>query len=266
MKIDWSRVARPQADSYDLLVIEHLSQLPPSDIETDVTICDGLVNVAALPPSVGGVSQASPEMVDLWTMQIDAYLDKWTAGYKSIQNFLDTFHPLSWGPQPGRGCTSGHIWDTRGIPKTNAIYVTINDLQGCAQGIYHEVAHLRLHRLGIHMEDHDFTLLTNDPSELYNSSVRFDKKRPMTAVLHGVYAWLMFTTNDIALWRHNGDGELFKTYAERNIPKIQNGMSELAQYARWTTEGTAFFESLVGWSDALVSEANFIMGSSHGHR
>lgn len=249
--IDWARMAKPQPDRYDTIALDWLHpewlKIRPT---TEFRFADGNVAVVSpLPPTIGGLENASYAQVEAWAPKIDTYLSAWDDGYVAVKDFLDIFYPLN-GPE-GQGCTSGHVWQRDVI--NHEIYVSVNDVHGCAQGVYHEVGHLRLHLMGIHMEDHDGMLLRNAPTELYHSSVRFDIKRPMTAVLHGVYAWLMFTENDYQLAVHGRTPVYeFRDYAARNVPKIEKGMEEIQRYAKWTIDGEDFFEGLQNWADDLT--------------
>lgn len=258
---DWYRVGRPQADGYDTDVLATLEsarwgweKLKPE--ANAITLCEGTVLVNCEGSSVVHMARKErvfPEDIN-WTDKMTEGLNKWPAGYRSLQYFLDEFWPFRSGmSQYGRGCASGHHQiDTR-IPR-HAVYVTVDDTFGCCQGIYHEAGHARLEAMGLAIEDHDFNLLLNPPEELYDSSVRFDKKRPMSAVIHGVYAWLMFTENDWHLFQVHQSVEEFEQYAQRNLPKIEKGVAEIKANARWTPEGEAFIQGLYDWADELVDK------------
>src|SRR3990167_4406497 len=112
--------------------------------------------------------------------------------------------------------------------------VTTYDPQGCAQGIYHEVGHLRLESLGMHIEGHDNRLILNGPEELYDSPVRFDKQRPMEACIHGLYAWIIFTENDLAVAKWDQTGTC--TYLAQNVSKIEKGIVEVETHVVTTDE------------------------------
>lgn len=252
--IAWQLMVKPQDDHYDSAILKFLhpqSQRLQRIDNPAIALAEGAISVEQRPAWIGGVEDATPEQIreQIVSGKIDGYLRHWSAGYTALRAFIDVLYPLT-GPE-GAGCTSGHVW--RPDEPRHCIYVSINDAHGCAQGIYHEMAHLRLYVMGIEMEDHDYRLLLNAPDELYKSSVRFDKLRPMTAVLHGVYAWLMFTENDLQLFEQGViDRQEFLTYAGRNIGKIQAGMDEIRKHARWTDEGNEFFQGLQQWSDAIM--------------
>lgn len=192
-----------------------------------------------------------------WATSLDRHLEQWEVGAEALILFLDEFWSFQ-TKEGGKGCASGHHVLTPDLP-IHAVYVSTNDLNGCAQGIYHEYAHLRLEAMGIGIDQHDGKLLTNIASELYDSSVRFDVKRPMSAVLHGFYAWLMFTEND---WQNYNAGVLtrddFMQYSERNWKKIDVGWQEIDRYARWTADGADFWSGCTAWATDLLSRCRLV--------
>lgn len=253
---NWRQVAKPQHTMYDLAVITAKDKLwdysrqaakPRSwlggsiAVNTDRSITQG--ESTFLPSSMDATQE--------WADSLLPYLTQWQDGWHAMMTYLDELWPF-FTVHGGKGCMSGHHVLTAALP-IHAVFVSINDFGGCAQGMYHEMAHLRLESLGIKIDTHDGSLLLNPPDELYNSSVRFDTKRPMSAVLHGLYAWLMFTENDY----HNYLNGLFtmqdfRDYSERNIPKIENGLKEVLEFGRWTDEGGDFMVGVRDWANDLT--------------
>lgn len=261
-------MAKPQTNGADTDVLQQLDLTrfgwKKHPATTPVTLCDGAIDVYSgksphYKSSLGMGDTLRPalseELSDAWAAAIRPYIQTWSAGHDALARYLDEV--WLWqsieAKHGGRGCASGHV-NTYQQPTYpyHAVYVSMYDLQGTAQGIYHEYAHLRLETLGVQIETHDYALLLNDPTELYHSSVRFDVKRPMSAVLHGVYAWLMFTENDWQLYEHHViDQPTFSMYTKHNIPKIRNGIREIQEYGRFTNAGTEFITGVYLWADDL---------------
>lgn len=258
-------MAKPQRDGYDSgrlaeLDLDRFGWQKQSRSDTArYVIAEGLLSIAkpAINMTMGEGTVYANDITDGELTEINRYLWSWDAGYTAIMNYLDEFWPYR-AATGGRGCSSGHNVMSAAHP-FHCVYVTVNDAQGCAQGIYHEMAHLRLETMGIGIEKHDGRLLENGPDELFDSSVRFDVKRPMSAVLHGLYAWLMFVENDWQVLQSNGDVELFKQYSAHNVPKIVNGVREVSLNARWTPEGYMFAAGLFEWSDDLVRRCREVL-------
>lgn len=264
--IDWIRVGKPQIDGYDTAILTQFLEAHHGWAKHTpmgpLTLVNGRVGVAPDPHGYGseymtdGWNQTNPDVLG----DLDRYLAAWPAGYTGIGAFLDDLWP-KWFPSTARvyGCSSGH--HQMGPEHVrNSVYVTMNDAQGTAEGIYHEVGHLRLEALGIGIEQHDGRLLTNRMDELYDSSVRFDRQRPMSAVLHGLYAWLMLSEND--LWcasKFSADESLI--FLTPNLPKIQNGLDEVRRHARPTPEGELFLEGILAWGDDIVCRGQALIDS-----
>lgn len=308
MIIDWSRVAKPQPDAYDSHVLAYFlkerygwERIPAT---SPLRLCDGKVAVVKdrthqpgqepnpLEP-MSDFDDITPEILG----DIDHFLMKaWPEGGLMLQTFLDEYWPkwsrMMAGPDvpfgarriPSRGSSSGHYemknsknhGHLNGVT-VNAVYVACNDPQGCAEGIYHEVGHARLEAIGLEIESHDNMLLLNGPDELYDSPVRWDQKRPMSAVVQAVYSWIVFTENDIQcavnlpgydikdpeMWPMLTPAEASAGYMITNIPKIQDGLDEIRKYAKLTPEGVKFFDGYLEWGDSVVTRGIEVLKSVH---
>lgn len=242
---DWTRVAQPQDDGYDLTVIAACQpQWRKRIASTPVTMCDGCTDV------VQDATQSwEADLSQAWADGQTAFLQQWPAGYRALVGFLDEYRGYRKYPPPVHGCESDHVVSDH----AHIVCVSSDEFSGTAQGIYHEVGHLRLEALGVGIEQHDGRLLLNPAAELFPSPVRNDIPRPMSAVLHGTYAWCLFTDND--RWNHAQglvDRRLFDLLAQRNFPKIANGIRTLQQSARTTAEGTAFLTGLYAWAESIL--------------
>ena len=271
----WYTLARPQPDGRDISLLAQYENNRTGWVKatpnTAVTLLDGTIAVYAGPRLHRGMgpnarAATSEEITAAWATEQEKYLRAWDVGCEALKHYLDEYWAYEMvnddgSLRHGAGCSSGHIsFDRDPEVTSHCVQVTKTDLQGCAQGIFHEYAHLRLETLGIEVETHDGILLLNGPDELYDSSVRFDIKRPMSAVLHGVYAWLMFTENDYHVYQANACGcnpshakSRFIQYSQHNIPKIQNGIAEIQRYGKFTPEGAEFIRGVYDWADDLCA-------------
>ena len=273
MSIDWKRVAKPQPDAYDTYVISqelHKTNgwVKTKPVDCRFTLCDG--HVAVVPDPIhtdeglvrGGMCNATDRWTDQDAANIDPYLRTWTDGHEMLKLFLDEFWPkwsLTMLNHAGsRGCSSGHYDLKHGSirrPYVNAVYVTINSHQGCAEGIYHEVGHIRLNALNLRIEEHDGRLITNTPDELYISPIRRDKKRPMSAVIQAIYSWLIFGENDLQVAVLPDNALVSAEYLIGNLPKIEDGLVTIREHVKCTAEGTKFMDGYFEWGDDLVTRA-----------
>lgn len=285
--IDWKRIAKPQPDGYDSYVIAQLLNqkygwVKRVPLSGEYTICDGKVAVVSdriytdaetLPTS--RMMCGMPKWNDEYAAKIDPFLRTWTDGHQMLGLFLDEFWP-KWSTfmtEHSFGCTSGHYeivtsqdarQGARHAGVINAVYVTMNSLSGCAEGIYHEVAHARLEALGMNIETHDGALILNTPDELYESPVRRDKKRPMSAVIQAIYSWIVFGENDIRCAAIPGNASTSAEYLINNLPKIEDGLREIRNHVRCTPEGTAFMDGYFEWGDTIVTRAREVCQQQFG--
>lgn len=299
MSIDWKRIAKPQPDGYDSEVIASIlyekygwKKIAPS---TELTLCNGAVGItedklvllgrsSKYGPMQDGMSYMTPELAT----KIDRFLMAWPDGSLMLQNFLDEYW-AKWSenmsPQ-ARGCSSGHtvMSDNLRYQTTeeklilNAVYVTANDPQGCCEGTYHEVGHARLESIGIDIDKHDNQLLLNTPDELYDSPVRWDVKRPMSAVVQAVYSWIMLSEVDLQCglnltgWDTKdplvqvSPADASAIYLIANIPKIQDGLVEIRTHAKLTPAGMAFMDGYLEWGEDLISRALPFLKETLGDR
>ena len=298
MSIDWKRIAKPQPDGYDSEVIASIlyekhgwKKITPS---TELTLCNGAVGItedklvllgrtSKDSPMQDGMSYITPELIT----NIDRFLMGWPDGSLMLQNFLDEYWP-KWSatmPPQARGSSSGHnvMSDHLRNPTgekliLNSVYVTANDPQGCCGGTYHEVGHARLESIGIDINTHDNQLLLNTPDELYDSPIRWDVKRPMSAVVQGVYSWIMLSEADLQcglnLTGWDTKNPLIQVspaaasaiYLIGNIPKIEDGLVEIRTHAKLTPEGVAFMDGYLEWGEDLVSRALPFLKETLGDR
>lgn len=227
--------------------------------------------------------------------ELEVYLRQWDGGYTTIKSFVDVFWPLvtfrpytsNFNIETGypdnelfeiknstlekiaaahkhfnihsRGSMSGHynpehhtpIFD----PYVNGVYVTIDNMQGCAEGIFHEIGHLRLNALNLEIEKHDYRFFTNTPENLYESPIRRDKKRPLSAVIQAIYSWLMLSENDLQCANIQGNAMVSATYLITNFPKIEDGLIIIRNNIKCTPEGIDFIDGYLEWGEDICSRA-----------
>lgn len=128
-----------------------------------------------------------------------------------------------------------------------SIMVEASNPVGYAEGVLHELAHHKLRALQIDMEEHDGAILLNGPEELYESGVRKDKLRPMSAVLHAHYSYLHVT--EIELRAHELEYSM-AAMLPHQIRRLSEGRAVIAEHARWTDQ--AVREAVLSWTDDLL--------------
>ena len=233
---------------------------------------------------------------DTRAKNIEPYLRAWDVGYEMFKLFLDEYWPLvayfhlndidnklieinesttleniaaQIDRKSMRGCSSGHwLPNQRQLeqpkPYFNAVYTTIVSHQGCVEGMFHEVGHLRLNALNLHIDHHDNRFFTNGPEELYESPIRRDKKRPMSAVIQAIYSWIMFGENDLQCAKIEGNAHESAEYLITNLPKIEDGLLTIRQNIKCTPEGKDFIDGYLDWGEDICSRARTLCKEQFG--
>ncbi|MDX1493428.1 MAG: HEXXH motif-containing putative peptide modification protein [Longimicrobiales bacterium] len=250
---DWYRVGVPQEDGYDVEVIRGHAQRRWGE-----RILAGAMVVERLPWEMDRYEAVDPDeaapLLDLVRL--------WPLGWSALSGCVDAFYPIrtAGSSMSGGGCSCGHSLPGERL----AIYATVDNAFGGAEGFCHEAGHARLYALGIDMEAHDGKLLANDPEERYESPIRKDKLRPMSAVLQGQYAYIFVTAFDVALHPQNfpsspvGAAEV-ERYVGHNLPRIKEGRATIERHVKTTAEGEKFIRGIQDWTDEVIARAEVLL-------
>jgi hypothetical protein len=271
--IDWSRMAKPQADGYDAGIalrlcedaawLKNAAAHSPVEAPGGATLFGSCVRVINR-PTIGLVgSQYIPAPCDHPNLvKAEQYLNAWpevAAQFPrlvtTIQPWIDTSRtPEEW--QTVSGSSSNSFEDEFGT-----ILLTVDNVLGTANATVHEMAHHKLRALGVSVLKAR-RLIVNDPSERYFSPIR-DRKRPMTAVLHAQYSFIHVACLECAL--HDSvylSGEERRQLRSRlawHVDKMDRGYSQLERNVRTDAEGAMFMEGFMSWSRDVLSRSGEIL-------
>jgi hypothetical protein len=242
--IEWDRLAEPQSDGYDVEIIWRLAEERwPGQISS------GDLRVESKDLDIAPFLLPCPED-DLRIERALGYVRSWRNGWRTVDRLGGTFHPLLHEPPlEGRGCICGHHHPPEGW----SIYATVDDPFGAAEGIVHEAGHNRLHAMGIDLETHTGLILANDAVELYESPIRKDKLRPMSAVLQAQYSYVNVAQLDLICAREGWE------YLKVNLPRIEEGYETIKQNARWTPEGRLWATGFFDWTESVMEDARVVL-------
>jgi len=239
---EWARIAKPQPDDYDtvkLLEQAYRRWGYGSIYSGGPRFCKFMELTNTDKTSSGEFAAIN----DPRLTAVEDIIRSWQ--HSDSLRLLDFFSPMKFDRPVGRGCTSGHSKPSeRG---RIGCYVTIDDPTGCAEGIVHELAHQRLHCLGMDLDSHDRTLILNDNELKWFSPIRRDCLRPMTALIHGIYAYTFVLSIDLIA----SDGI---EYLKNNVPKVRRGLEEISKGVEVTDEGVEFMKGFLEWAYSLVHE------------
>jgi hypothetical protein len=270
--IIWRNLARPQTDGYDTTVIldyasrssrgEAISSGKGLCRKSKVTAFDGAISIDYFPSSAPGrlvmdrFKNAPLDHENIF--KAAEYIRLWEPIFNQIRCLVEAIHPWIDMYAPGNelgGCCRSRM-DVRGT-----IYATVNSPYGLAQSIVHEVAHMKLQHLGLMRESTD-KFITNSSEELYNSPIRQDCKRPMTAVFHAQYVLIHISALDICNihYTHNEeDRHSWLRLLNNNLLKVRNGDHEIKKHLKPDAIGSEFFAGFFEWSDEVIREGDKLL-------
>lgn len=260
--IDWARVAAPQPDGYDTEVL--LARMPRDrrGVHGDEPrICAGRVAVRRCYGKVKGLVDAPLDHPNI-ALAV-GYLRLWPRGFEQFSRLMHAFHPFL-DPERSAGedafLVGSHSHSAEDKPGT--MWSTVNCALMLACNWVHELAHQKLFALGIGKESCTRWIL-NDPAQLYRSPVITDRQRPMTAVVHGVYAFSYVLALEMRAFQAEPEGPRRQAIAERlrrNSKRLVDGMEEIRTHVKLDSQGAVFFEALYGWWGELIRKAGRLLG------
>lgn len=274
--VDWSRMAAPQDDGYDtdvtLRLAEHGST--PSrrpyvrrPLDGSASFCGGIVAVRQAPEHGLMTDRIVPARLDHPNLATGAaFLARWPAAYTQFARLVDTVYPYVDPEQARLGeaalGSSSHSYEDQ----FGSIHATVDNALGFAQAMIHEMAHQKLRALGVSIESAD-RLVANDPSERYESPIRKDQTRPMTAVLHAQFSFMHVTALDLRMLAA-ADGERERQFIlmllARNVPRMRAGYEEVARNIRTDEPGRLFVGAFMEWSQDVLRRGQSEL-NSHGY-
>lgn len=257
--IDWTRMARPQADGYDTerileLAREQYGYIKRFPIEGEASTFGDSVVVRDPKTAYAPYLISAPHDHRNIAAAAELIQRAWPEMHAQIAEALGWLEPMIDTNFPDddqmQGCTSGNSCDGFG-----GICVTVQGPIGAAEGIVHEFGHIKLHAMGVHLLDWDDMIVGNYFDELYDSPIRKDVARPMGAVLQAQYSYIHVLHLDLALKRIGVTAGML----DLNHERMQAGRRTLDEFFRPGVQGANFINGLNEWTDTLFAEY-----SAHG--
>lgn len=278
--IDWTRLAEPQADEYDIDVILWLASTTTSagrPYPYARTLPDDSPRAFDGQVAIRHVYRSSPEFEPISKRYPDGpvdhpnirkaaeYVRTWPLAFSQCQRLLEAIHPAT---DPEISLESDEIYRGSACHSLESlfgtIWATIYCPIGLAEAIVHEMAHQKLRALGVSFES--ATAVTgNVPSELYESPIIKDRLRPMTAVLHAEYSYVHVTALDVHMLQAERDPArraVLWTVLERNLSRIEEGYGTIQRHFKPGDHGREFMEGLFNWIEKSVGMAKDALGRS----
>ncbi|MCK9494156.1 MAG: HEXXH motif-containing putative peptide modification protein [Dehalococcoidia bacterium] len=202
-------------------------------------------------PCAASLMEHSDELLDVRDpvlVHAERVLRAWPQALHEVRSLLDVIQ--SWRPRgvpfaleaSGGSCGPG-------IAGWGSVMVSASNPVGYAEGVVHELAHHKLRAIGVEMEEHDGKIITNDPAEMYESGVRKDKPRPMSAVLHAHYSYLHVTEIEV---RAHATGYSMLGMLPHQVRRLTEGRAVIAAHARWAQGMEPVRDLILEWTDHLL--------------
>lgn len=280
LNIDWSRMLEPQDDMYDVenitLIANKMFGYEKPKMSNDIDFFGGEILLFNKKEHGDFLSSdlESDETKEI-LKEVDFLIKTLTPKYySSIKKFLDGYAPFGEkGIETSKtfiGCICGpatKTYDTSHLLGSPAVSVTscLSSVIGAADGIIHESWHQRLYQMGIEMEEHNQQLIGNLPDDLYNSPIRFDKLRPMSACVQAIYSYIAVSEFHLQLLKYVIEhketpigaadlGNVLRINAY-NLHRINNGYNLLSKELIGITEsGKSFRENFLDYNKRVIDE------------
>lgn len=179
----------------------------------------------------------------------------WPEVYEQFGKIVTAFNPmLIKGVEDTKdygGSNSHQPDDTLG-----AVWATVHNPVLLAQALVHEMAHNKLFSLGQHFTS-KAPLFENGEEELFDSPIRLDIPRPISAVFHGVYAFTHVLALDNILFEKGPEKYKRETLGllKYNAIRVQRGLYLVKKCAKLTPQGKAFMQAFDVWATQEIEKA-----------
>jgi energy-coupling factor transporter ATP-binding protein EcfA2 len=252
-------VAVPQENGSDTLVfLSALENNPvrkierPHDLET--TIFDGKVAVRHAHVVKNNLQNAPKEHHNIH--KAIGLLRCWPEVYTQFSEIIREFQPM-YLPNNEKDGQFGSM--SHQPPATfGSMWATVNDHICLSQAFVHELAHNKLFCLGQQFEGSS-PLFLNDENELYDSPIRLDIPRPISAVFHGVYAFTHVLSLDLKILRtfdlEPKEINYIVSLANKNANRIRMGLEVITKCAIPSPEAEKFVKDTIEWAEKEIRDA-----------
>lgn len=137
-----------------------------------------------------------------------------------------------------------------------AVWATVHNPVLLAQAFVHELAHNKLFALGQHFIAIS-PLFKNESNEVFDSPIRLDIPRPISAVFHGVYAFTHVLALDNILFEKGSKKHQKQclNLMKLNALRVKKGLDLIQKCAKLTIEGEAFMNPFYKWATQEITKA-----------
>jgi HEXXH motif-containing protein len=135
------------------------------------------------------------------------------------------------------------------------LMASVNSPVMLAECLVHEMSHHKLRAFGVSVEA-TWRFITNPPEALFESPIRKDRLRPMTAVFHATYSYTYVTELDLRIIDGERDGRRMDKLLRRlahNVKRLEEGRALLRQHMTVDAKGEIFMAPYNDWLDTVLA-------------
>ncbi|WP_452601348.1 aKG-HExxH-type peptide beta-hydroxylase [Pontimicrobium sp. MEBiC06410] len=258
---DWEIMAVPQPDASDtMLILKHaknsnLIPTPPHK-ENEPKLFNNKVTLRHFTWDENFLSRFKHAPFNHPSIkEAENIIKLWPEVYTQFGDIITAFNPvLIQGVEDQKdygGSNSHQPNNTLG-----SVWATVHNPVLLAQALVHEMAHNKLFALGQHFTSKS-PLFKNEDHELFDSPIRLDIPRPISAVFHGVYAFThVLALDNILFKKGNTDYKnQVLNVLEHNALRVKKGLFLIEKCAKLTEQGHAFLTTFSKWANQEITEA-----------
>jgi HEXXH motif-containing protein len=267
MEVDWSRAAVPQKDLYDARLAVHLASTSSSPLRDACytrrpvagapALFDGAVAMRHCYPATFYHPSLTDAPLDHPHLALAAELvRRWPDAYAQFRMLIDSVHPLLVPNAPQDD--PDHLGYARSHGEEamfGTIMASVNSPVMLAECLVHEMAHHKLRAFGVSIET-AWRFITNPPEALFESPIRKDRLRPMTAVFHATYSYTYVTELDLRIIEQEQSGRRMGKLLGRlahNVKRLEEGRAVLRGHMTVDAEGERFMAPYHDWLDMVIA-------------
>jgi hypothetical protein len=190
----------------------------------------------------------------------ESLLAIWQAAYTQFAELITVLCPfVTPGDEVDR-----IVGSTCGSSGISEICSLVTNQVGFVDGLVHELGHCKLRALGIELEVASHVII-NDEGPVFRSPIRYDKHRPMTAVVHAQYSFLHVLDLNRRIVESNVDQEFASKLCRETIaiklPRLRFGHQVLDQHLKVAEGSEEFRTELLAWSASVLDSATALLAS-----
>lgn len=271
-RINWERVAEPQADGYDTEIVKRLGKerygwakrWPASGTRTWL---EGAVELTVPPWEAEAIEVLEhPNLEVAERILREACPTLWSQFRELIQALHLVLADDMGTGELETGCKCGPMGDRVSFE----FQITVNFGVGILEAVVHELAHNKMKTHGISLYHWERLLANPIPTDeaiesgegeyLYESVIRKDKLRPLGACVSAHYSYLHVSELLLQLLEAGViGGDSIRQWLEVQRRRVTEGRRQISEVVTPDRDGVPYFDSMQAWADRLIARFDAVL-------